>query len=84
MWSVILNNSLISETEAEDIEQERIYQAFSMDKQREMKYENWKRVFDVTPLDNTWMRRGSWIQADFWSLTSEMIKDVKIFHSSRA
>lgn len=79
LWGLILNDALISETEAEDVEQDRIYQALSPDQQRQMKYENWKRVFDITPLDNVWMRRGYWIQANFWILTSDMIKKVRYF-----
>lgn len=78
LWGIILNNGLISETE-EDITLEKIYQSLPPDQQLEMKYENWKRVFDISLLDTTWMRRGEWIQATFWLLTKDMIKDVRYF-----
>jgi hypothetical protein len=44
-----------------------------------IKHENWKRVFDVSPLDNEWRRRGEWIQATFWVLTKDMIRKVRHF-----
>jgi len=79
LWHFVLNNHLISETETEDTELEKIYETLSPEKQFEMKYENWKRVFDVSPLDNEWMRRGEWIQATFWVLTKGMIRKVRYF-----
>ena len=79
LWHFVLNNHLISETETEDTELEKIYESLSPEKQFEMKYENWKRVFDVSPLDNEWMRRGEWVQATFWVLTKDMIRKVRHF-----
>lgn len=79
LWSLILLDALITETEEEDNEIDKIYKALAPEKQLELKYENWKRVFDITSLDNEWMRRGSWIQATFWVLTKDMIKKVRYF-----
>lgn len=81
-WNIVLNNGLISETEAEDHELDQIYQTLSPEKQREMKHRNWERVFDISPLDNDWLRRGWWIQANFWLLTKEMIREVRYFTSA--
>lgn len=82
LWSIVLLNDLISETEEEDEELNRIYKSLAPKRQLEMKYENWKRVFDVTPFENSWMRRGSWIQATFWELRMDMIKEVRYFTAS--
>ena len=78
-WALILLDGLISETEEEDMWQEKVYQALSDEKKLEMKYENWKRVFDISPLNSQWMRRGEWIQANFWVLTKDMIRGVRRF-----
>lgn len=78
-WELVLLDALISETEAEDRELDRIYQTLSPEKQREMKYHNWERVLDISPLDNNWIRRGWWIQATFWVLTKDMIRKVRYF-----
>ena len=82
LWSLVLLDALITETEEEDYELNAIYQTLTPQQQREMKYENWKRVFDVTPFDNKWMRRGSWIQATFWALKNDMIRKVRYFTAS--
>ena len=83
LWSLILLDVLITETEEEDNEIEKTYKALPPEKQLKLKYENWKRVFDVTPFDNAWMRRGAWIQATFWSLKKDMIKKVRYFTAAR-
>lgn len=83
LWSIVLLNDLITETEEEDEELDRIYKSLASKRQLEMKYENWKRVFDVSPSNSPWMRRGSWIQATFWMLTKEMIKEVRYFTVAR-
>lgn len=83
LWSIILLDDLITETEEEDNEFDKIYKSLIPDKKLEMKYENWKRVFDVTPFKNAWMRRGSWIQATFWVIRKDMIKKVRHFTAAK-
>ena len=82
-WELVLLDALISETEAEDHELDRFYQKLSLEKQREMKYRNWERVFDISPLNNDWILRGWWIQATFWVLTKDMIRKVRYFTAAR-
>ena len=83
LWSLILLDSIITETEEEEHKLTEIYKSLTPQKQLEMKYENWTRVFDVTPFENEWMRRGSWIQATFWVLTKDMIKKVRYFKAAK-
>ena len=83
LWSLILLDSMITETEEEDHKLTEIYKSLTPQKQLEMKYENWIRVFDVTPFEYEWMRRGSWIQATFWDLTKDMIKKVRYFIATK-
>ena len=78
-WHAVLNHWLISDTEEEDRELEAVYNRLSPEDRRNMMEENWKRVFDITPLENGWTIRGSWIQATFWVLTKDMIRDVRFF-----
>ena len=82
LWSLILLDSIITETEEEDHKLTEIYKELTPQKQLEMKYKNWNRVFDVTPFENEWTRRGSWIQATFWVLTKDMIKKVRHFKAA--
>ena len=83
LWSLILLDSIITETEEEDHKLTEIYKGLTPQKQLEMKYKNWNRVFDVTPFENEWTRRGSWIQATFWVLTKDMIKKVRHFKAAK-
>ena len=83
LWSLILLDSIITETEEEDHKLTEIYKELTPQKQLEMKYKNWNRVFDVTPFENEWTRRGSWIQATFWVLTKDMIKKVRHFKAAK-
>ena len=80
-WSVILNECLLSYSEQEDSELEKIYNALSDDEKIKFRSKNWERVFDVTPLNNEWMCRGESIQATFWELRIEQVKKVKMFIS---
>jgi len=57
-WHIILNNGLISETKEEDMELEKCFQSLHADEQKKYMYKNWERVFDITPFDNHWIRRG--------------------------
>jgi len=78
-WSIILLHSLISYTEEEDEALEAEYNSLSAEKQLEMKYNNWKRVFEISPMDTEWTIRGRDIQATFWELKKEYIRDVRFF-----
>lgn len=79
-WQV-LNIWLFSDTEEEDKEIEEFYETLSPDEQKEYKLKNWERVFDISPLDNGWTRRGESIQATFWELRKEHILKVTAFRT---
>ncbi len=78
-WSIILLHGLLSDTEEEDERLNSQYEALSASEQVLMKEKNWERAFDLTPMDNEWMRRGDTIQATFWELKKEYIKKVRFF-----
>ena len=79
VWCIILNDGLLSDTEQEDRFLEAQYEALSPSEKRRMKEKNWERVFDLSPLNNDWMRRGYDIQATFWELRLEQVRDVRFF-----
>ena len=79
-WQV-LNSWLFSDTEEEDKKIEKFYKSLSPEEQKEYKFKNWERVFDISPLDNGWIRRGESIQATFWELRKEHILKVTAFTS---
>ena len=78
-WSIILLDGLLSDSENEDKRISKEYEMLSDREKEEYKHENWKRVFDITPIDNEWIRRGEDIQATFWTLKKEQIRKATFF-----
>ena len=81
-WCMLLSDFLISDTEEEDRCLEAQYEALSPSEKRRMKDKNWERVFDLSPLNNGWARRGYEIQANFWELRLEQVRDVRFFRAA--
>lgn len=81
-WSIILLNGLLSLSEEEDNVLEQSYNALSKEARSEMKSRNWEGAFDLSPIDNSWMRRGETIQATFWELRKEQVRKVRMFTSA--
>ena len=63
VWHIVLCNGLIAESEEEDNRQDTYYDSLTPEEQKAYKDKNWERVFDITPLNNHWIKRGSWVQA---------------------
>jgi hypothetical protein len=80
-WHYVLNNWYLSEdnNEAEHEQTERWFNSLSPSEQLEVKRKSWKRIFDVTPFENEWRRRGSFVQATFWELRIEQVISAKRF-----
>jgi hypothetical protein len=83
-WSVILLHGLLSDSEEEYERLENEYNGLPEKNKKAFVDKNWERVFDLTPLDNDWTRRGATIQATFWELRKENIRKVRIFTSGTA
>lgn len=81
-WCMLLSDFLISDTEQEDRCLEAQYEALSPSEKRRMKEKNWERVFNLSPLNNGWARRGYEIQATFWELRLEQVRDVRFFRAA--
>ena len=79
VWHIVLCNGLIAESEEEDNRQDTYYDSLTSEEQKAYKDKNWERVFDITPQDNHWIKRGSWVQATVWELRKEMIRGVRFF-----
>ena len=83
VWHIVLCNGLIAESEEEDNRQDTYYDSLTSEEQKAYKDKNWERVFDITPQDNHWIKRGSWVQATFWELRKEMIRGVRFFTTGK-
>ena len=76
-WHIILNNGLFSDSEEEADQKDAYYDSLPAKEQRAYKEKNWEQVFDTTPFENGWTRRGDWVQATVWELRKDMIRDVR-------
>ena len=53
-WDIMLNNGLLSYSEKEYNELEKIYDNMTLERQIEMRNKNWERVFDIRPIYDDW------------------------------
>ena len=79
VWSIILLDGLIADSEEEVKRLEMEYDSLTQADKQEYKAQNWKTVFDLNYVDNGWIHRGDSIQATFWELRKEDIKKVRFF-----
>ena len=79
VWSIILLDGLIADSEEEVKRLEMEYDSLTQADKQEYKAQNWKTVFDLNYVDNGWIHRGDSIQATFWELGKEDIKKVRFF-----
>ena len=79
VWSIILLDGLIADSEKEVERLEMEYDSLTQEDKQEYKAQNWKTVFDLNYVDNGWIHRGDSIQATFWELGKEDIKSVRFF-----
>ena len=80
-WHYVLNKSWFdgSTNEEEWNKLHNWYDSLKLDTQYKLTVDSWQKIFDITPLDNEWDVRGRYIQAVFWELRREMVKDIKYF-----
>ena len=81
-WGIILNEGLLADTEEEDERLDKVYDSLPPEEQKAMRAENWEKVFDLTPVNTEWMIRGEDIQATFWELRKEQIREARMFIST--
>ena len=59
------------------------YDSLPVAEQKAYKEKNWEQVFDITPFENDWTRRGDWVQATVWELRKDMIRDARFFRTGK-
>lgn len=82
-WHIILNNGLFSDSEEEADQKDAYNDSLPVAEQKAYKEKNWEKIFDITPFENRWTRRGDWVQATVWELRNYMIRDVRFFRTGK-
>lgn len=82
-WCIILNNGLLTASQEEYDRLDAYCDGLKPADQIAFKHANWVRVFDVSPVANSWEQRGEWVQANFWELQKDMIRSVRFFKTGK-
>lgn len=80
-WHFVLNNSWFDDSTNEE-EFDKLHNWFDSLKPTEretLKQDSWQKIFDVTPVHTNWLQTGRYVQATFWTLKKDMIRDIKYF-----
>ena len=78
-WHSVLGRWAITESEEESDKIHDYFDHVDLETENAFLHENWKRVFDIDPFENDWVRRGENVQATFWELKKEYVKRVRFF-----
>lgn len=82
-WHYVLNRGWFDDSKNEE-EWEKLQEWFDTlppNEREKLRVESWQKIFDVEPYEDEWSSKGSYIQATFWELRKEMVKDIKYFKS---
>ena len=81
-WHYVLNNFYLGDAESEDEwdkEQEVIDALPELERQKAIEI-SWEKIFDLnTVVDTKWKIKGRYIQATFWSLRYDQVKNIRYF-----
>lgn len=80
-WHYVLNKSWFDDSQNEK-EWDKLHDWFDslpMETRYKLRKESWNKIFNIEPIENEWYSQGSYIQATFWTLTIDMVRNVKYF-----
>lgn len=80
-WHYVLNKSWFDDSRNED-EFDELHEWFdSLDEATRYSktVDSWQKIFDVKPEKSDWEPKGAYVQATFWELKADMVRDVKYF-----
>lgn len=81
-WHAVLNQWYMGDAtnEAEMAAEWAWLDALAAEEALTMKQKSWTKIFDVTPFEDEWQRRGCYVQATFWELRLADVRAVRRFH----
>lgn len=80
-WHFVLNHAWFNDSVCEE-EFDKLWEWFETLeplKKEELTRESWQKIFDIRPVHTDWLQTGRYIQATFWELKKDMVRDVKYF-----
>ena len=80
-WQLVMNGNYLSDVIGSEEEFEEQLSRLERLSEEELSKEtelSWQRVFNVEPLDSDSFTRGRYVQATFWEIRREYIKEIKL------
>ena len=82
-WHCVLGRWAITDSEEEAEKIHDYFDHVDLETENAFLHENWQRVFDITPSNTDWIRRGENVQATFWELKKEYVRSVRFFTAGK-
>lgn len=80
-WNLVLNDAYIGDaTNQDELDEEWDWiESLPDEEATALKRQSWDKALDVSPFDDGWTVRGSFIQATFWELRLDDVRGVRYF-----
>ena len=80
-WHYVLNKSWFDDSKNEE-EWDNLHDWYNLlpyDEQKDLMIKSWQKIFDVTPQKTAWDTKGQYVQATFWELRNDMVREIRYF-----
>lgn len=82
-WHVVLNNWILTDSMEESDRLEVYLESLPPIVQKTFRERNWEQVLLPTPAEDAPPVDDKWVQATFWELRSDMVRDVRFFRTGK-
>ena len=79
-WQLVMNGNYVSDLISSEADFERTLSWLEGLSEEDLRKEtelSWQRVFDTEPYDSDFFTRGRYVQATFWEIRKEYIREIK-------
>lgn len=81
-WHWVLNNCYYNHnciSEEQFLKDEEMLKELDNKKKQKTVEDSWQGIFDIEPFENNYTAKGKYVQATFWKIKKEYIKNVYIY-----
>lgn len=80
-WHAVLNGYYLADgkNKIEWEENHKWFDSLPLSKKKIIMKKSWEKIFNVTPINSDWIINGQYIQATFWEIKPEYLRNVIYF-----
>ena len=82
-WHAVLNNWILTDSMEESDRLEVYLESLPPNEQKAFREHNWEQVLLPAPAEVAPSDDGKWVQATFWELRKDMVRDVRFFRTGK-